>query len=247
MKKFFIATIFFIFLSSSVYASEQDVQNLINYYIKRFSPEKAVMMASGMPDQTGYFNDVYLDLQGVLIEGLRLDSLRVRMLGVQFNSPSEWAEGNVKFDKAMQIYGYGHILETDINNALKSKTFGKEDVWHDMSIKINKKGLHGRGYYLAKTFLVNLDILIEISTGMKIVGMKKLYFDKPAIKINRMDLPDAITNKALADIQPLLDLNEYPDLPVKLHKIIFSEGEVTLTTKNPPEIIKNGITYKYEK
>ena len=248
MKIFRLALIFIMLLEIPVFAStERDIENLINFYVKKFTPERAEMMASELPDANAEFHEIYMNLDGIVVESVRLDSLCVRMTGVKFNPISEWAKGDVKFDRALQIYGYGKILEKDINAALKSKTFGKEDVWHDMSIKLTPKGLEGRGYYLAKTALLNLDILIEIKSGLKIVGGKEIWLDKPTVKINRVDVPDAITKKAIADIQPLLDLGQYPDLPIRLNKIEFKKGEAILSTKLEPKPLTSGYKYNYVK
>ncbi len=250
MKKFLCAVILMLLLNFpavSFGSTERDIQNLINFYINKFTPEKAEMMASELPDENNEFHDVYMNLTGIVVEDVRLDSLCVRMTGVKFNSPKEWANGKVEFDRALQIYGYGRILENDINQALKAKTFGKEDVWHDMSIKITPAGLQGKGYYRVNTALLDFDILIEIKSGLKVVGGKEIWLDKPAVKINRLDVPDGITKKALADIQPLLDLNQYPDLPIRLNKIVFKNGEAILSTKRAPEILTDGYKYNYTK
>ena len=66
---------------------------------------------------------------------------------------------------------------------------------------------------MVKVLFVTLDILIEIDSGLKIVGNKELWLKDPQVKINRLDLPDYITNQALSQIQPLLDLNRFP-LPI---------------------------------
>ena len=63
---------------------------------------------------------------------------------------------------------------------------------------IAPEGLKGRGYYMAKVLFVTLDILIEIDSGLKIVGNKELWLKDPQVKINRLDLPDYITNQALS-------------------------------------------------
>ncbi len=246
MKKIILAFIFMLLLNFPAFsATEKDVQNLIGFYVKKFTPEKADMIASGLPDENNEFNDLYMSLNGIVVEDMRLDTICVRMTGVKFNAPSEWANNNVEFDRALQIYGYGKILEKDINEALKSKTFGENDDWHDISIKITPAGLYGKGYYHVNTMLLKFDILIEITSGLKIVANKQIWLDHPVVKINRLDVPETITNKALADIQPILDLNRYPDLPIKLNKIEFKNGEAILSTKIAPKKFDGGLKYKY--
>ncbi len=243
-KLFAIALVLALLVPASCYADE--VQDLLNYYVDRFKPETALLTISDKPDSTGHFNDIYMDLKGVQIETLRLDSLTFRMMGVQFNEPSEWAKGNVECKEAIQIYALGTILETDINKAIEAKTFGEDDHWHNVSLAITPEGLKGKGYYTADIGIARLDILLEITSGLKIVKGKELWLNNPAIKVNKMDVPDYITNKALSQIQPLVDLARFP-LPMTLHKVELRKGSASLSTRTLPKPIEKGIKYSYPK
>ncbi|MBQ9419023.1 MAG: DUF2993 domain-containing protein, partial [Synergistaceae bacterium] len=198
---------------------------------------------SDKPDATGLFNDVYMDLQGVVIEKLRLSSLVVNMRGVQFNEPSEWAKGNVECKDAISVLATATLLESDINKSIEDKSFGKgSETWHDMSMKITPAGLAGKGYYRYSF----LDILIEIDSKLKIVKGKELWLDDPYVKVNKLDLPDYVTKKALSKIQPLVDLRKFP-LPLSLHKVELKNGSATLSSRNLPKVLKGGIKYTYTK
>ena len=145
----------------------------------------------------------------------------------------------------MQVYALGTILERDINASLASKTFGgDDDHWKDVSLAITPKGLSGRGYYIANVMFMTLDILIEIDSGLKIVNNKELWLDRPEVRVNRLDLPDYVTNKALSQIQPLLDLNRFP-LPMSLHRVALEKGRAALSTRTLPKPIEGGVTYHY--
>ena len=91
---------------------------------------------------------------------------------------------------------------------------------------------------------VTLDILIEIDSKLKIVNRRELWLDDPQVRINKMDLPDYITKKALAQIQPLLDLARFP-LPLKLHTVALEKGRALLSTRIGPQPIDQGTTYHY--
>ena len=56
------AVIIALSFSSMSYADE--VNDLLNYYVKRFKPETASMIISAKPDSTGLFSDLYMDLKG---------------------------------------------------------------------------------------------------------------------------------------------------------------------------------------
>ena len=211
--------------------------------MKKFRPEKALLVISGKPDETGLFNDIYMNLQGIVIDKLRLDSLVVRMRGVQFNEPSEWKKGNVECKDAISVLATGTIFERDINKSIEDKTFGEgRDEWHDLSMKINPSGLSGSGYYKYNI----LDIRIDIDSKLKIVKGKELWLDNPVAKVNKLDVPDYVTRKALTRIQPLVDLRKFP-LPLSLHKVELRKGSAVLSTRTLPKEMKDGLKYTYTK
>ena len=239
--KFLFAVSLFAFMSAgAVYAD--DVQSLLDYYVNEFKPEKALLVIQDKPDETGMFTDIYMSLQGVMIETLRLNRLNFRMKGVQFNKPSEWSKGKVECKNAIQILALANLLERDINHAIETKEFGDDgsSEWHDVSMRITPKGLIGRGYYK----FGYLDILLEIESGVKIVKGKELWLKNPKVKVNTLDVPDYVTRKALADIQPLVDLNKFP-LPLTLHKADLKNGSAILSTRAVPEEPSRGIRYTY--
>ena len=221
-----------------------DVQSLLDFYVNQFTPENALLIIQDKPDNTGMFTDIYMDLQGVVIENLRLNRLTFRMRGVQFNKPSEWSKGNVECKDAIQILALANLLERDINTAIETKTFGDNgsSEWHDVSMRNTPTGLSGKGYYRFGF----LDILLEIDSGLKIVKGKELWLNNPKVKVNTLDVPDYITRKALSDIQPLVDLNKFP-LPLTLHKVDLKAGSATLSTRKLPDEPTEGIRYTYTK
>ncbi len=231
---------FVISACSACYADE--VQSLLDFYIREFKPETALLTISEQPDNTGLIQEVYMELDGVVIENLRLNKLVFQMQGAQFNSPSEWEKGKVECKSAMYVNAIANLLERDINKAIEEKTFGDGDHWHDVHLRINAKGLSGKGYYQA----MGLDILLEIDSGLKIVKGKELWLKDPNVKVNRLEVPDYLTKKALSDIQPLIDLNEFP-LPLTIKDIELKEGSATLKTRRMPQKPANGIVYRYEK
>ncbi|MBQ7151567.1 MAG: DUF2993 domain-containing protein [Synergistaceae bacterium] len=241
--KFLIAlTVFGLLFSNASLSFADEVNDLLSFYVNKFTPERAELVISDKPDSTGMFNDIYLELTGVVIEQLRLDSLKVRMRGVQFNEPSQWASGNVECKEALSVLASGKILESDINKSIANRTFGEGDHWHDLSMKIASSGLSGRGYYKFSF----LDILIEINSGLRIVQGKELWLNNPLIKINKMDLPDYVTRKALSQIQPLVNLQEFP-LPLSLNRVELSQGEAVLSSRRLPEPLTDGLKYIYIK
>ena len=111
---------------------------------------------------------------------------------------------------------------------------------------ITPEGLKGKGYYRADAGLFNFDILLEITSGLKIVRGKELWLNNPTVKVNKLDAPDNITRKALSRIQPLVDLDRVP-LPLTLHKVELNQGSAVLSTVILPQVITKGFKYSYKK
>lgn len=224
--------------------AQDPTSRLLAYYVNEFAPENLFLAIDEQPDDTGRFRDLYMDLTGVMIGGVRVDKLVFRMNDVQFNLPSEWAAGNVECKNALQIYARCLLKEADINNKLATETFGKDDHWHNISMKITPAGLYAHGNYMAKVLFVTLNILIEVESGLQIVDNKELWLDNYKVRVNTLDVPDYVTRKAINQIQPLLDLGRFP-LPLRLHNVEFQEGQAVLSTRVLPEPLKGGITYQY--
>ncbi len=240
--EFFVSVFLLLFCVGEVHARDS-VQDLLDFYVRKFSPEKAVMIISEQPDPSGHFNDIYMDLTGVKIDKVRLNKLTFRLTDVQFNAPSQWSNGKVDCKSALKVYALAEISDRDINKSIERKTFGDRDHWKNVSLKITRNGLSGRGYYIAKALGLSLDVLLEIESGLKIVGNKQLWLDHPQVKVNRLDLPDYITKKALSQIQPLLDLRKFP-LPLSIHKVELKNGSARIMTKILPKEFK-GKRYTY--
>ncbi|MDR3230897.1 MAG: DUF2993 domain-containing protein [Synergistaceae bacterium] len=217
---------------------------LLSFYAEKFTPEELALTIDEQPDDTGRFRDIHMDLTGVKIGGVRVERLTFRMNDVQFNSPSEWAEGNVECKNALQIYAYCLLRESDVNDKLSAQTFGKDDHWKDITMKITPAGLQARGVYVAKVLFVTLNILIEAEGGLRIAEGRELWLDDYQVRVNTLDVPDYITRKAISQIQPLLDLGRFP-LPLRLHSVEFQEHQAVFSTRIPPETMAGGITYHY--
>ncbi|MDR1049232.1 MAG: DUF2993 domain-containing protein [Synergistaceae bacterium] len=224
--------------------AQDSTSRLLDYYVREFSPEDLFLGIDEQPDDTGRFRSLYMDLTGVMIGGVRVDKLTFRMSDVQFNPPSEWAAGNVECRDVLQIHAHCALLEDDINRKLALETFGGDDHWKNIAMKISPSGLYARGIYVAKILFITLDILIEVESGLKIVNNRELWLDDYAVRVNTLGVPDYLTKKAVAQIQPLLDLGRFP-LPLRLHSVQFGEGEAVFSTRVPPEPLRNAISYHY--
>jgi len=241
---FFPAAILLLFIISAASPlwAETRGKKLLDHFVKEFAPEEITMTIDEEPNEKGYVRDIYLDITGCSIGGVRIDSLTLRATGVQMNSPAEWDRDGLDAKEILNVHALARILEKDLNNNLLSKEFGDDDHWHDLQVDMRPEGIYARGYYLV-TVLFRLDILIEIFSRFKIVDRKEVWLDDYTLKVNCVDVPQFITDKAVSEIQPLLDLGKFV-FPLRLHSISYDENSLTISSRVLPESFE-GITYRY--
>ena len=218
---------------------------LLKFYIEKFNPESAELIIEEEPDETALFKNVYMDIVGCNVSGVRIDSLTFQLIDAQFNSPEEWESGNVECISSLEAYATCRLLEDDINADLQNRVIGDgDDKWRNLRLRMTPNGLSGSGEY-SVNLLFTFNILIEIESKLRIVGGKEVWLEDTFLKLNRLDVPEYITDMALDQIQPLLDLKTVP-LPLKLNRIVFKEKEAFFETRLHPGKIE-GITYTYVK
>ena len=217
--------------------------HLLRHFVSEFTPERMTMIIDEEPDDTGYVRDIYLDISGCVIGGVRMDSLRVRAMGVQMNPPGEWETKGLDAGEILHVHAFARILEKDLNDNLLSKEFGDDDHWNNLQVDMRPDGIYARGNYLV-TVIFRLNILIEIFSRFKIVDMQQVWLHDYTLKVNRVDVPQFITDQAVEQIQPLLDLRKFV-FPLKLHSIEYDEDSLTITSRVLPEAFQ-GIVYEYK-
>lgn len=216
---------------------------LLQYFLRELTPEKITMIMANLPDEEGNIREIYLDLKGCVIGGVRIDTLRMDAVGVKFTPPGEWGEKGIEPLEVLNAHAFARLTEDDLNENLLQKQFGDDDSWRNLQMDIHPGGIYARGNYIAQ-FIFRLDILIEIFSKFKIVDMQQIWLDDYSIRVNRFDIPEFITDKAVAEIQPLLDLGKFV-FPLKLHSIAYDEEAITISSKILPEPFP-GVVYNWE-
>ncbi|MDO9509469.1 MAG: hypothetical protein Q7I97_09095, partial [Thermovirgaceae bacterium] len=196
-------------------------------------PESMEMVLDEEPDETGRARHLYLDLYGCDLGGVRIDRLEIEAIDVQFTPPCEWDESGPDIDNMLAVYAQATILEKDVNAAVAGDAFGDGDGnWHDISLDFREKGVYVKGYYLS-TVLFRLDILIELEGRFGIVNGKQVWLEDYTMRVNRVDLPDFITERAIGKIQPIIDLEEFV-FPLTLRTVIQKDDRITLQSRVLP-------------
>ncbi|MCL2767804.1 MAG: DUF2993 domain-containing protein [Synergistaceae bacterium] len=218
---------------------------LFKFYIEKFDPESAELIIEEEPDGNALFRNIYMDIVGCNVSGVRIDRLTFQLIDAQFNSPEEWESGDVDCVSSLEAYATCRLLEDDVNADLQHRVIGDgDDSWRNLKLRISPNGISGSGIY-SVTLLFTFEILIEIESKLRIVGGQEVWLEDTTLRLNRLDVPEYITNMALDQIQPILDLKTVT-LPLRLNKIIFKEKEAFFETRTHPSRFE-GITYTYVK
>jgi hypothetical protein len=158
------------------------------------------------------------------------------------NPPGEWDKKGLEAREILNIHAFARILEKDLNDNLLSKEFGEDDHWNNIQVDMRPDGIYARGNYLV-TVLFRLNILIEIFSRFKIVEMQQVWLHDYTLKVNKVNVPRFITDQAVEQIQPILDLRKFV-FPLKLHSIVYGEDSLTIASRVLPEAFQ-GIVYEY--
>ena len=219
-------------------------EKLLQHLVEEFRPEKLHMVLENEPNDNGLIRELFLDVAGCDIGGVRIDSLKMRATGVTLNPPALWEQEGLDAREVLNVHAFARITERDLNENLLQKQFGDDDAWHNLQVQMTPEGIYARGNYHVRV-LFTLNILIEIFSKFKIVDMQQVWLDDYTLRVNRVDVPGFITDNAVSQIQPLLDLSKFV-FPLRLSSITFDEGSMTIASRVMPEAFE-GIVYEYEK
>ena len=217
---------------------------LFKAFAEGLKPESMQMVLSEEPDENGKVGHLYLDLYGCDLGGVRIDRLEIEAIDMQFTPPGEWDKKGPDIESMLAVYAQATILEKDVNTAISDAAFGDDDEhWHDITLDFRDNGVYVKGYYLA-TVIFKLDILLELEGRFGIVKGKQVWLEDYTMKVNRVDVPDFITERAIGKIQPIINLEEFV-FPLTLKTVIQKDDRVTLQSRVLPGRF-SGIQYKYE-
>ncbi|QTX32385.1 DUF2993 domain-containing protein [Aminithiophilus ramosus] len=215
---------------------------LFRFFQRRFSPEEMTLVVDGQPDASGKVRHLFLDVRGARVDGMRLDHIAVEALDVRFNDPEQWEE-DLAVEAMLAVYSQATIREEDLNARLREKQIGDDDEnWQRIGVDFRKEGVHAEGVYRAR-LLFTFDILIEIDGQFDLVRGRQVWLSDYTLKVNRRQLPESLAKRAVARLQPILDLDRFV-FPLRLAAIDQDDEQVTLRSRHLPTRLE-GITYSY--
>jgi hypothetical protein len=74
---------------------------------------------------------------------------------------------------------------------------------------------------------------------------QEIWLDDYKVRVNKVDVPDGLTQRAISRIQPVIDLGEFP-FPLVLDSIIQEEDRVVIKSRLEP-IPFEGRTYTFKR
>ena len=91
--------------------------------------------------------------------------------------------------------------------------------------------------------LFTMSFLIEVFSKLKIVDKQQIWLDDYSVRINRMDVPQFIVDKAVGAIQPVLNLKKFV-FPLRLHSVTYDDEAIFASSRILPEPF-DGLSYTY--
>lgn len=211
---------------------------LFKDFIRRLDPEGMIMVLDGEPSEDGMVRHLYIDVDGACFSGFRLDDLRIETVFGRFNPVSEWSDtGEVELQDLMQGYVNATVREKDINRALLDHT---DEHWKDVMVDVRPGELFARARYHVQG-AVSLNILVEVSTGLKMTG-KQVWLDNYRLEVNNAEKTSVIKDE-IDKLQPILDMKEFV-FPLDLKEITMDDEKIVFASRVEPKAFE-GIRYVY--
>ena len=137
----------------------------------------------------------------------------------------------------MQGYVHAIVREKDMNQALLDLA---DEHWKDVKVDLRPGELFLKARYHVKGSL-SLKILVEISTGLKIMG-RQVWLDNYMLEVNNAEKTSVIKDE-IEKYQPLIDLEGFV-LPLELKEIIIDKEKIVFSSRVEPKPF-DGIRYVY--
>jgi len=195
-----------------------------------FSPDSLAVTVDG--------SHAYAEAHGVVLSGVRLDTLRLEAI----LSASELPEDEALESLASIIaYSWGEIviLEEDINRYFKAnETRG----FSNLDVKFAPGGFKAGGVYSAKfLFTLRMKLAAIGSFALKPDGV---YIEDAAIFVEGMRQPGFLVNEVMERVNPLIKWSEIP-FKITFKTIYMDERSATMT--GGPRKFEEGATAVWEK
>lgn len=164
----------------------------------------------------GHAKELYLQGEGVIIQGLTIHSFESRFEGLRFPPVWRWwGDEWTIIGENTSLAAY--ITEEELNDYLASSF---DDLF------LLNLSLHEEGVYLTTTFEVyNMVLEAKLEGHFQVTGPQRIDFVPTDISIEDFRLPEVMLTYFMEELRFYLDLREIP-LPLHVTDVITMEGVV---------------------
>ncbi|MDR3255063.1 MAG: DUF2993 domain-containing protein [Synergistaceae bacterium] len=191
----------------------------------RFSPESLEVTVS--------HSRAYAEMRGVILSGIRIDSMRLDALLTKADETLSSDELVSDANSLASLIGYSKgeivLLEKDVNSYFEhnnTKGFSK------LAFDFKPQGFRADGVFSADfLFTLRIRLAAEGVLGLQSGG---LYLDDVSIYVEKLKQPAALTNQIVNRVNPLL---KWSDIPFKVEfKTVTMDDESAILTGVPQRI-----------
>ncbi|MCS7232604.1 MAG: DUF2993 domain-containing protein [Synergistetes bacterium] len=231
LKKFFLlcSVAYMLVISNPTFSQENPSEAFKCALEKLFSPKKIEFCAENCSQN--FFKKIYIKAEEAITSELPLEMVEIEAEDVEFNSPEEWKEGNIKILSVKNIKLIMLVTEENLNKFLSEKIRKNNiDGLRKANVKIKRDFL-----YLAASYQIDglpLRILVELKSKLGIEESKIVLKDYK-LYLSGLAAGDDFTYHLLSKINPVFDLKKLP-FPVEHAQIEQSDGKIIIRTTELP-------------
>ncbi|NLV81802.1 MAG: hypothetical protein GXZ18_02175 [Synergistaceae bacterium] len=234
---FVVFVLFIIFAPCMANANVRVEEEVGKLLVKEFDPESLLVQATN----GGSF--LYAKAKGVVLEGLRIDSISVFAM---MKEPPKDLTGKDAYGLADLIYlsrAEVVLLKKDVDDYT---TTAIEDVkgFTDLKVDFSTDKLSVSGTYTAK-FLFTFNIRLLAKSRLGFINGDLSLVDTE-FYISGVRQPEYLTNKLLEEINPLIKRSKIP-FPININNIIMTKDKIVVTGKPKPLEGDALCTWRYAK
>ncbi len=151
-----------------------------------------------------YFDSLSIELNNALFDSLNVETASIDINKISFDAVALFLNGRLRVKSQKEISAEIKMAESDLNEYLKSKA--EKIKVRRPYVKFDNEKLMLGGNVKYGVFVIKFD-----AAGVfKIVDDTKIHFDIKKLEVNRMRMPGKFVRKIISQINPIMDLDEFP-------------------------------------
>ncbi len=219
-------------------------QELFQIFLDNLKPQRAQLILSGQPRENGQVPQLYIAVEGAYVRGMRIQSVAIKGYHVLTDPPEQWDSLEYpKVHSVLACHGQVELIQQDLNDFLVSRAFGSKREWEDVKVDFKDGRVNVSCYYRLDLKILSLRVKLELDTALEIKNGTELWLRDTRMRINNSEVSEALIRRALARLQPILDLDRF-GLPLGLAKVEIQEDRMIIRSRRPARPFP-GLLYSY--